>query len=106
MHPWELLGQTRTPAGDEMALTRRSGEYVILASGKSLMSSRMHGSEQALAALAGHLVQQPAVGAEPPVAQAHLDHGGRLDLDAPDGQVVRVGPPDGDPRPGLADGRA
>ena len=49
MHPWELLGQTRTPAGDEMALTRRSGEYVILASGKSLMSSRMHGSEEALA---------------------------------------------------------
>jgi spermidine synthase len=49
MNPWELLGQTRTPAGDEMSLTRRSGEYVILASGKSLMSSRMHGSEEALA---------------------------------------------------------
>lgn len=49
MNAWELLGQTRTPAGDEMALTRRSGEYVILASGRSLMSSRMHGSEEALA---------------------------------------------------------
>jgi spermidine synthase len=49
MNAWELLGQTRTPAGDEIALTRRSGEYVILASGKSLMSSRMHGSEEALA---------------------------------------------------------
>ena len=54
MNPWELLGKTKTPAGDEMTLMLRSGEYVILASGKTLMSSRMHGSEEALAAL-GHL---------------------------------------------------
>ena len=52
MKPWELLGQTVTPDGVEMALTRRDGEYVILAAGKSLMSSRMHGSEEALAAFA------------------------------------------------------
>jgi spermidine synthase len=50
--PWELLGQTRTPAGDEMTLTRQGSEFVILAAGKSLMSSRMHGSEEALAAFA------------------------------------------------------
>jgi spermidine synthase len=50
--PWELLGQTRAPDGAELALTLRSGEYVILANGKSLMSSRMHGSEEALAAFA------------------------------------------------------
>jgi len=31
---------------------RRGGEYVILANGRTLMSSRMHGSEEALAALA------------------------------------------------------
>ena len=49
MKSWELLGRTRTPDGDEMTLTRRGGEYVILAGGKSLMSSRMHGSEEALA---------------------------------------------------------
>ena len=49
MKPWELLGQTRAPDGAELALTLRSGEYVILANGKSLMSSRMHGSEEALA---------------------------------------------------------
>lgn len=49
MQPWELLGRTSTPAGDEMTLMRRAGEYVIFASGKSLMSSRMHGSEEALA---------------------------------------------------------
>src|SRR5687767_6434395 len=35
-----------------MALTKRDREYVILAGGKSLMSSLMHGSEEALAALA------------------------------------------------------
>jgi spermidine synthase len=49
---WELLGQTRTPGGDDLTLTRRDREYVILANGKSLMSSRMHGSEEALATLA------------------------------------------------------
>ena len=35
-----------------MSLTRQGSEYVILAGGKPLMSSRMHGSEEALAALA------------------------------------------------------
>ena len=51
MKPWELLGKTRAPDGTEMALTRRDTEYVILAGGRSLMSSRMHGSEEALATL-------------------------------------------------------
>jgi spermidine synthase len=50
--PWELLGQTCTPDGADMRLMRRGGEYIILANGKSLMSSRMHGSEEALATLA------------------------------------------------------
>jgi spermidine synthase len=50
--PWELLGQTRAPDGADLSLTLRSGEYVILANGKSLMSSRMHGSEEAMAELA------------------------------------------------------
>jgi spermidine synthase len=62
--PWELLGRTRTPDGDEMALTRRDSEYVILASGKSLMSSRMHGSEEALATLAcrhARTLEEPSV---------------------------------------------
>jgi spermidine synthase len=52
MQRWELLGQTRTPEGEQMTLTRQGSEYVILASGKPLMSSRMHGSEEALATLA------------------------------------------------------
>ena len=52
MKPWEVLGETQTPDGTAMALTRRDREYVILANGKSLMSSLMHGSEEALATLA------------------------------------------------------
>jgi spermidine synthase len=52
MRPWELLGEARTSDGKTLALTRRGNEYVIHADGKSLMSSRMHGSEEALAAFA------------------------------------------------------
>jgi len=52
MKPWELLGQTRTPDGEEMTLTRHGSEYVVNASGQTLMSSRMHGSEEALATFA------------------------------------------------------
>jgi spermidine synthase len=52
MKPWQLLDETRTPDGRLMALTLRGSEYVIHADGKSLMSSRMHGSEDALAAFA------------------------------------------------------
>jgi spermidine synthase len=51
MKPWELLGETRTADGTLLALQRRDREYVILAGGKSLMSSRMHGSEEALATI-------------------------------------------------------
>ena len=47
--PLELLGETCTPDGTDMKLARRSNEYIILANGKTLMSSRMHGSEEALA---------------------------------------------------------
>jgi spermidine synthase len=47
--PLELLAETLTPDGTDMKLVRRDGEYIILANGKSLMSSRMHGSEEALA---------------------------------------------------------
>jgi spermidine synthase len=47
--PLELLGQARTPGETDLTLIRRDREYVILADGKPLMSSRMHGSEEALA---------------------------------------------------------
>jgi spermidine synthase len=49
MKPWELLGEAETPEGGAMRLTVRDGEFVILVDGKTLMSSRLHGSEEALA---------------------------------------------------------
>jgi spermidine synthase len=51
MKPWELLGETETPDGTLMALTRRGHEHVLLADGKALMSSRARGSEEELARL-------------------------------------------------------
>ncbi|MDQ3069686.1 MAG: hypothetical protein M3R55_08155 [Acidobacteriota bacterium] len=51
MKPWQVLGETSTPDGGAMRLTKRDTEFVILVDGKPLMSSRMHGSEEALAAL-------------------------------------------------------
>jgi spermidine synthase len=50
--PWELLGRATAPDGTDLVLQRRDREYVIFANGKILMSSRMHGSEEALAAFA------------------------------------------------------
>ena len=52
MKPWELLGKATLPDGTDMRLQRRDTEYAIFAAGKLLMSSRMHGSEEALASLA------------------------------------------------------
>ena len=52
MKAWEELGQTCTPDGSDMRLTKRDGEHVILVNGQTLMSSRAHGSEEALATLA------------------------------------------------------
>ncbi len=52
MKPWQLFGETRAPDGSDIRLMWRDSEYLILANGKPLMSSRLHGSEEALAALA------------------------------------------------------
>jgi spermidine synthase len=49
MKPWKVLGRTRTPDGTELTLTQHPSEYIILANGQCLMSSRMHGSEDSLA---------------------------------------------------------
>jgi spermidine synthase len=48
----QLLGETITPDGTTLRLTRRDAEYIILANGKPLMSSAMYGSEEALATFA------------------------------------------------------
>ena len=64
MKPFELLGQTLSPNGTVMKLIRRGDEYIILVDGAILMSSRMHGSEEALATFACQRVralEQPSV---------------------------------------------
>jgi spermidine synthase len=52
MKPWELLGEARMNDGTLLVLQKRDTEYALFAGGKLLMSSRAHGSEEALAALA------------------------------------------------------
>jgi spermidine synthase len=62
--PFELLGQTLCPVGTILKLIRRGDEYLILADGATLMSSRMHGSEEALATFACQrlrTLEQPSV---------------------------------------------
>ena len=51
MKAWELLGAARLPDGTEIRLARHDDEYMILAAGRPLMSSRTHGSEETLATL-------------------------------------------------------
>jgi spermidine synthase len=50
--PLEPLAQTLSPDGTLIKLARRGDEYLLLAGTAVLMSSRMHGSEEALATLA------------------------------------------------------
>ncbi|HEX8908408.1 MAG TPA: hypothetical protein VF805_04365, partial [Anaeromyxobacteraceae bacterium] len=52
MQPWETVARGRAPDGSELVLARRGEEWVVRAGGRVLMSSRAHGSEEALAALA------------------------------------------------------
>jgi spermidine synthase len=62
--PFELLGQTLSPDGTAMKLIRRGDEYIILVDGAILMSSRVHGSEEALATFACQqmrMLEQPSV---------------------------------------------
>jgi len=52
MKPWQQLGEHDTPDGTRLTLMKHDRDLVILANGKMLMSSRMHGSEEELASLA------------------------------------------------------
>jgi spermidine synthase len=61
MKPWEQLGEHYTPDGTRLTLSKHDRDLVITANGKMLMSSRMHGSEEALATLAcAHILTAPA----------------------------------------------
>ena len=49
MTPRELLGSAAVPGGQELMLYRRGGDFMIVLDRNELMSSRMSGSEKALA---------------------------------------------------------
>jgi spermidine synthase len=57
--PWEIVDRARAPDGTELVLARRGDEWVVRAAGRVLMSSRVHGSEEALARLALARVARP-----------------------------------------------
>jgi spermidine synthase len=52
MLPWEIVDRALAPDGTELVLARRGAEWVVRCGGRVLMSSRQHGSEDALATLA------------------------------------------------------
>jgi spermidine synthase len=52
LKPWIELGRDRAEGGGELSLHRRGDELVIRIDNEPLMSSRRHGSEEALARLA------------------------------------------------------
>ena len=57
MNPWLVLDRAKTPDGTELTLSRRGEELVIRVGGALLMSSRQHGSEDALATVACHALR-------------------------------------------------
>lgn len=59
MLPWEIVDRTRVAGGTELVLARRGDEWVVRNDGRVLMSSRQHGSEDALASLALERVRRP-----------------------------------------------
>jgi spermidine synthase len=52
MKPTEILAREKTAEGDELVLSCRDGVYHLSVAGEELMTSRVHGSEEALARLA------------------------------------------------------
>jgi spermidine synthase len=61
MKPWQQIAEAITPDGASLTLTRHDDEFVISIDRLTLMSSRTHGSEDALAAIGcRHARQCPA----------------------------------------------
>src|SRR3546814_1634385 len=51
MQAREFIGSAQVPGGEELTLYRRGGDFMIVLDRNELMSSRMSGSEEALANL-------------------------------------------------------
>lgn len=89
MTPRELIGVAQVPGGEPLRLFRRGDDYMIVLDRNELMSSRMSGSEEALAEMTLARLRAPAC--------AHLLIGGygmgftlrkALALMGPDGKAV------------------
>jgi spermidine synthase len=67
MTPRELIGTARIPGGEELQLFRRGGDFMIVLDRNELMSSRMSGSEEALATMTcARLAASPSPGRKAP----------------------------------------
>jgi spermidine synthase len=60
MKPRELIATAQVPGGDELRLFRRDGGFTIALGGNELMSSRMRGSEEALATMTCERLRESA----------------------------------------------
>ncbi len=87
MKPWEILARADTPDGSTLELRRHDHDYVIHAQGYDLMTSRMHGSEDAMMSLA---CPHPRSGARVLVGGLGMGYTLRaaLDLLPADGEAV------------------
>jgi spermidine synthase len=59
MLPWEVIAKAPAKGGGELQLAKRGDEWVVRLSGRTLMSSRAHGSEDRLALYAFERVERP-----------------------------------------------
>ena len=60
MLPWKILGRSKAASGGELVLSERGGEYSLRINGWELMSSRKHGSEDAMAEVGLRNLKNPA----------------------------------------------
>jgi len=88
MKPQHTLGRAKTPDGKQLILHERDGAYAIRVDGLELMSSRAHGSEEALA----RLVLEKLSAQQPRLLVGGLGMGytlrAVLDLTPPAAQIV------------------
>jgi len=60
MKPRELIGTATVPGGVELRLVRHGDDHMIMVDGNELMSSRVGGSEEALAVMTCERLREPA----------------------------------------------